>query len=84
MFTRTVTYVGSMSSSYNAVISSPPGLEITVKPSVLMFKSLGEKQVFTVTVVASVGTNALSGSLVWDDGVDITVRSPIVAFSTSA
>ncbi|KAK8999569.1 hypothetical protein V6N11_070730 [Hibiscus sabdariffa] len=78
VFHRTVTNVGSAVSTYNAVVKSPPQLVIKVQPSVLCFKSLGQKLSFTVSVSAEVGNSIISGALIWDDGVH-QVRSPIVA-----
>ncbi|XP_059625397.1 cucumisin-like [Cornus florida] len=81
VFHRTVTNVGSPVSTYKATVVAPAGLTILVEPSVLTFKSIGQKQSFVVTVTAALNNNALSGSLVWDDGV-YQVRSPIVAYSS--
>ncbi|XVF23987.1 hypothetical protein REPUB_Repub13aG0087500 [Reevesia pubescens] len=81
VFHRTVTNVGSAVSTYQAVVKAPPGLIIQVQPSVLSFKSLGQKQSFVVTVGAEVGNSMISGSLIWDDGLH-KVRSPIVAFAS--
>ncbi|KAI8028856.1 hypothetical protein LOK49_LG01G00795 [Camellia lanceoleosa] len=78
VFHRTVTNVGSPVSVYQATVVPPPGLEVRVDPSVLTFKSLGQKQSFVVTVNGTISKYVLSGSLVWDDGV-YQVRSPIVA-----
>lgn len=78
-FTRTVTNVGSPTSTYKASVTIPPGFSMTVEPDVLSFQSVGEKQTFTVTVAAAALSNATSGSLVWDDGV-YKVRSPIIAY----
>ncbi|KAK8662516.1 hypothetical protein V6N13_092089 [Hibiscus sabdariffa] len=69
VFHRTVTNVGSAVSTYNAVVKSPPQLVIKVQPSVLCFKSLGQKLSFTVSVSAEVGNSIISGALIWDDGV---------------
>ncbi|PIM98682.1 Cucumisin [Handroanthus impetiginosus] len=81
VFHRTVTNVGSPSSTYKAVVAIPQGISIQIEPSTLSFKSLGEQQTYVVTVTAAVrGTAMLSGSLVWDDGT-YQVRSPIVAFA---
>ncbi|KAK8999568.1 hypothetical protein V6N11_070729 [Hibiscus sabdariffa] len=77
VFHRTVTNVGSAVSTYNVVVKSPPQLVIKVQPSVLSFKSLGQK---LVTVGAEVGNSVISGALIWDDGVH-QVRSPVVAYS---
>lgn len=82
-FQRTVTNVGSPVSTYKSIITAPSGLNIKVEPSVLSFKAMGQKQSFTVTVAATVGTKVLSGSLVWDDGA-FQVRSPVVAYSVSS
>ncbi|KAA8534154.1 hypothetical protein F0562_031653 [Nyssa sinensis] len=82
VFHRTVTNVGSPVSTYKAIVLAPTGLQIQVEPSVLSFKSLGQKQSFVVTVEAAIGDTVLSGSLVWDDGV-YQVRSPIVAHASS-
>lgn len=78
VFHRTVTNVGSPTSTYSAILVSPPGLSILVQPTTLAFKLVSEKQTFTVTVTATVGDSVLSGALVWFDGTH-RVRSPIVA-----
>ncbi|KAI3793290.1 hypothetical protein L1987_35906 [Smallanthus sonchifolius] len=78
-FNRTVTNVGAADSSYQANVVAPSGLVVKVNPSSLSFKAVGEKQSFVVTVDATIGLKALSGSLVWSDGVH-KVTSPIVAF----
>lgn len=79
VFHRTVTNVGSPFSTYKAIVGTMLGLSINVHPGILSFKSLGERQNFTVTVMANVTDAALSGSLAWYDGVHL-VRSPVVAF----
>ncbi|XP_076954702.1 cucumisin-like [Bidens hawaiensis] len=79
-FNRTVTNVGSADSSYKANVVAPSGLVVKVNPSSLSFNEVGEKQSFVVTVDATIGSSALSGSLVWSDGVH-RVTSPIVAFT---
>ncbi|KAL0321909.1 UNVERIFIED_CONTAM: Cucumisin [Sesamum calycinum] len=80
VFHRTVTNVGSASSTYKAAVVAQQGLSIQVQPSTLSFTSVGEKQSFAVTVTASVSDSVLSGSLVWDDGEN-KVRSPVVAYA---
>ncbi|XP_065869776.1 cucumisin-like [Euphorbia lathyris] len=80
-FRRTVTNVGSASSTYKALIHAPSGLKIKVQPDVLSFQFVGQKQDFTVTVEA-IGSDEYpisSGILIWDDGVHL-VRTPIVGF----
>ncbi|KAL8210712.1 hypothetical protein R6Q57_005149 [Mikania cordata] len=81
-FNRTVTNVGAVNSSYQANVVAPSGLVVKVNPSNLVFKSVGEKQSFVVSVDATIGSKALSGSLVWTDGVH-NVTSPIFAFLTN-
>ncbi|KAF6161081.1 hypothetical protein GIB67_007722 [Kingdonia uniflora] len=76
---RTVTNVGSPGSVYKATINSPSGIKIKAIPSVLSFKTLGQKLSFALTVAGSIGNSAslISSTLIWDDGV-YQVRSPIV------
>uniref|UniRef100_A0A2N9IL92 Peptidase S8/S53 domain-containing protein n=1 Tax=Fagus sylvatica TaxID=28930 RepID=A0A2N9IL92_FAGSY len=50
VFNRTVTNVGSPTSTYKAIVTTPPGLSIKVNPSVLSFTSLGQKLSFTLTI----------------------------------
>ncbi|GMN41403.1 hypothetical protein TIFTF001_010624 [Ficus carica] len=77
---RTVTNVGSPASTYKANLVAPPGIKITVNPSVLSFTSLGEKLSYAVTVQGTVGKKlVVSASLVWDDG-SCQVRSPIIVY----
>ncbi|RWR88592.1 subtilisin-like protein protease SBT4.3 isoform X2 [Cinnamomum micranthum f. kanehirae] len=81
-FTRSVTNVGSPTSTYKATVIEDPQLQVTVNPNVISFKSLNEKQSFAVTV-AGKGlpvNSVLSTSLVWSDGIH-SVRSPIVMYT---
>ncbi|GFZ15045.1 subtilase family protein [Actinidia rufa] len=82
VFHRTVTNVGSAVSVYMPVVVAPPGFAVSVEPSVISFKALGQKISFVVSVSGVVSERVASGSLVWDDGV-YQVRSPIVAHSYS-
>ncbi|XP_023551327.1 cucumisin-like [Cucurbita pepo subsp. pepo] len=79
VYRRRVTNVGSANSTYNAIVSGPSGLKITVNPSVLSFNALGEELSFEVTIEGSISRGIASGSLVWDDGQH-KVKSPIVVF----
>ncbi|XP_042477650.1 subtilisin-like protease SBT4.13 [Macadamia integrifolia] len=84
-FTRTVKNVGSENSIYktSVIITSHSNITISVKPSVLSFKSLNEDKSFVVTVSGSKlnpKTSMASASLEWSDGTH-TVRSPIVVHS---
>ncbi|KAF1898012.1 hypothetical protein Lal_00032774 [Lupinus albus] len=78
-FKRTVTNVGIANSTYKATILPNPGIQISVVPKTLSFKSLHKKQSFVVTITGGklLQKNVLTSSLVWSDGTH-TVRSPIV------
>ncbi|KAI3865900.1 hypothetical protein MKX03_024050 [Papaver bracteatum] len=73
---RTVTNVGTPMSVYKAVVSSPPGVNVTVSPKILTFSNYGEKKNFTVNfeVIAPTASTSPSayrkgsyvfGSLTW-------------------
>ncbi|KAI5434261.1 hypothetical protein KIW84_021216 [Lathyrus oleraceus] len=79
VYHRTVTNVGSATSTYKARIISPPLLEIQVKPNVLSFTSIGQKKSFSLTIEAAINVEVMSASLIWDDGSH-QVRSPIVVY----
>ncbi|KAL7588933.1 hypothetical protein Lser_V15G39825 [Lactuca serriola] len=81
-FNRTVTNVGSATSTYRAFITQPlvSGLRIQVEPNVLRFQHIGQKLSFKVSVQATIqnlDNPIVSGALTWDDGLH-QVRSPIV------
>ncbi|XP_043692924.1 subtilisin-like protease SBT4.10 [Telopea speciosissima] len=78
-FPRTVTNVDISNSTYKVTIGLQPLLHITVNPNVLSFKSLNEKQQFTVNVsgAAIPHDSVVSTWLLWSDGIH-NVRSPIV------
>lgn len=78
-FKRTVTNVGSPTSTYRVKVNAPAGLQIQVVPQVLSFNSVGQKQSFSVVVQGSIDDSIVSASLVWDDGT-FQVRSPIVVY----
>ncbi|KAJ4834709.1 hypothetical protein Tsubulata_007664 [Turnera subulata] len=82
-YTRQVTNVGAAGSVYEVAISAPPTVAVTVKPTKLAFKNVGDKLRYTVTFVAKKGANLSArnefGSIVWRNA-DHQVRSP-VAFS---
>lgn len=75
---RTVTNVGPVNSVYKAVIKSPVGVVVSVKPKVLRFDANTKKRTFTMMVSADkmVNSGFTFGSLTWTDGVHY-VRSPI-------
>lgn len=70
--TRTLTNVGSGSSSYRVELVSPKGAKVRVNPSELSFKVKGEKKSFEVQVLAEKEKgnvmDAEEGSLTWTDG----------------
>nr|GMC86059.1 subtilisin-like protease SBT3.4 [Ipomoea batatas] len=75
---RTVTNVGPPKSVYKAVVKSPLGTTVTVKPNVLSFDANKHKLSFTLRISPVEETNSgfTFGSLLWTDGVHF-VRSPI-------
>ncbi|CDY14584.1 BnaC02g25290D [Brassica napus] len=83
-FNRTVTNVGTPTSTYKSQIVLNHGTKLSVKvsPDVLFMKSVNEKQSFTVTVSGSNIDPKLpsSASLIWSDGTH-KVRSPIVVYT---
>ncbi|GMY39337.1 cucumisin-like [Fagus crenata] len=79
VFNRTVTNVGSPTSTYKAIVTTPPGLSIKVNPSVLSFTSLGQKLSFQLTIKGKIDKQIVSASLIWDDGT-YQVRSPIALY----
>ncbi|RYR05796.1 hypothetical protein Ahy_B06g085608 isoform A [Arachis hypogaea] len=78
-FTRTVTNVGFANSTYKACIQQHSGINITVVPNILEFKSLKEKQSFVVHVVGGKFSDSslVSSSLSWTDGTH-SVRCPLI------
>ncbi|KAK7256677.1 hypothetical protein RIF29_30133 [Crotalaria pallida] len=82
VFKRRVTNVGPAPIIYNAIIRSPKGVEITVKPTTLTFTRTMQKKSFTVVVKAKSmpSMQIVSGSLVWKSPRYV-VRSPIVIYS---
>ncbi|CAI0412169.1 unnamed protein product [Linum tenue] len=79
VFHRTVTNVGSANTTYKAMVKAPANLKVRVNPSVLSFRTIGEKKTFAVTVSTVVKNYTITGILSWSDGKHI-VRSPIAAF----
>ncbi|KAK7372435.1 hypothetical protein VNO80_05813 [Phaseolus coccineus] len=82
-YRRTVTNVGSTTSTYKARVIAPSLLNIQVKPSTLSFTSIGQKKSFYVIIEGRINVEILSASLIWDDG-NHQVRSPIVVYGVVA
>ena len=79
-YTRTLTNVGAAGSTYEVVIDAPPSVTVTVKPSKLVFKKVGERLRYTVTFVSKKGVSTMSkttfGSISWNNAQN-QVRSPV-------
>ncbi|TKY56807.1 Cucumisin protein [Spatholobus suberectus] len=78
-YRRTVTNVGSATSTYKARVIAPSLLQIQVKPNTLSFTSVGQKKSFYVIIEGRINVQIVSASLIWDDG-NHQVRSPIVVY----
>ena len=81
VFRRRVTNVGPPQSVYNATIKAPQGVEITVRPTSLVFFRVLQERSFKVVVKAKSmdSKEMVSGSLIWRSPRHI-VRSPIVIY----
>ncbi|KAI5656713.1 hypothetical protein M9H77_25506 [Catharanthus roseus] len=80
-YTRIVTNVGEANSSYTVEVVSPPGVNVTVKPSTLTFSQLNQKLEYEVTftrLATAKNDTASQGFLSWNSS-NYSVRSPIVA-----
>lgn len=85
VFRRRVTNVGQAQSVYKAIIRSPKGVNITVKPTSLSFSRALEMRSFKVVVKANPisGAKILSASLIWKSSRHV-VRSPIVIYTSDS
>ncbi|KAL5199438.1 hypothetical protein ABZP36_020641 [Zizania latifolia] len=82
--TRTVTNVGCRTSAYHALVSAPPGINVTVTPKVLIFENRGAKKTFTVDFHVDVPhRDYVFGSLSWH-GRDARLMMPLVVKVQSA
>lgn len=78
-YKRIVTNVGSSADAvYNVKVNAPPGVEVSVSPSKLVFSAENKALPFEVTFTKGVGNgnSASFGSIEWTDGSHI-VRSPV-------
>ncbi|XP_061355134.1 subtilisin-like serine-protease S isoform X2 [Gastrolobium bilobum] len=76
--TRVVTNVGKARSIYKAVVSSPPGVDVTVMPNRLIFTGIGQKIKFTVNFkVTATSKGYAFGFLSWTNRRS-QVTSPLV------
>ncbi|KAF6159638.1 hypothetical protein GIB67_034600 [Kingdonia uniflora] len=76
---RTVTNVGPTNSVNQAMVQSPPGVKMIVKPQTLSFNLTTAVLTFKVTFSSTqkVHGDYSFGSLTWTDGIH-SVRSPVV------
>ncbi|XP_022737203.1 subtilisin-like protease SBT4.3 [Durio zibethinus] len=84
VFTRTVTNVGSPTSTYTGFASTQPGFTIVVEPNILSFSALGEKKSFTVKVSGQKISQQpiTSVNIIWKDSDNkYVVRSPVVVYN---
>ncbi|KAF3616157.1 putative subtilisin-like protease-like [Capsicum annuum] len=78
-YTRTVTNVGEVKSSYIVEILSPPGVSVIVKPSTLKFSKMNQKSTYRVTFSRTANSSTsgvVQGFLKWTSNRH-SVRSPI-------
>ncbi|KAI3513101.1 hypothetical protein L1887_20427 [Cichorium endivia] len=83
-FKRTVTYVGAGSSTFTANLTSISGLNVTVSPAKLSFRSKNEKKSYKLRIegTTTMEDDVVYGFLSWIESTGkIVVRSPIVAAS---
>ncbi|XVF48883.1 hypothetical protein PTKIN_Ptkin03bG0224000 [Pterospermum kingtungense] len=82
-YTRELTNVGPAMSMYKVTVNGPSTVGISVRPTTLIFRSVGEKKRYTVTFVAKRGATPMAkpqfGSIAWGNAQN-QVKSP-VAFS---
>ncbi|XP_072988340.1 subtilisin-like protease SBT3.9 [Typha latifolia] len=76
---RTVTNVGQQTVTYKAVIEPPPGVKMTVEPSLLSFDCNKKVETFNLTFVSTRRVQGVYtfGSLIWSDDANHSVRIPI-------
>lgn len=77
-YKRVVTNVGSnVDAVYNVTVNAPPGVDVSVSPSELVFSGENKTQAFEVTFSGVEYASSQSfGSIEWSDGSHL-VRSPI-------
>lgn len=80
-YTRELTNVGEARTLYQVTIDAPPSVSVKVRPTKLLFRSVGEKKKYTVTFGTKKGVEAPSGkfafgSVMWTSRRN-SVRSPV-------
>ncbi|KAJ9173502.1 hypothetical protein P3X46_016625 [Hevea brasiliensis] len=79
-YTRTITNVGPATSSYTVSVAPPPGVDIKIMPSKIVFTKAKEKATYAVTFTKTSNENNgafVQGHLKWDSDHH-SVRSPIL------
>ncbi|KAK3156564.1 hypothetical protein QOZ80_2AG0108860 [Eleusine coracana subsp. coracana] len=76
---RTVTNVGSLDATYRVIVEAPPGVDMSVEPSVIRFNYSSKTAKFQVTFRAKqwVQGGYTFGSLTWLDDNTHSVRIPV-------
>uniref|UniRef100_A0ACD5ZYN6 Uncharacterized protein n=1 Tax=Avena sativa TaxID=4498 RepID=A0ACD5ZYN6_AVESA len=77
---RTITNIGPVEATYQAVVEAPAGVAVSVEPSVISFTAGGSRSMtFTLTFTAKqrVQGGYTFGSLTWSDQSAQSVRIPI-------
>uniref|UniRef100_A0ACD5ZTV0 Uncharacterized protein n=1 Tax=Avena sativa TaxID=4498 RepID=A0ACD5ZTV0_AVESA len=77
---RTITNIGPVEATYQAVVEAPAGVAVSVEPSVISFTAGGSRSMtFTLTFTAKqrVQGGYTFGSLTWSDQSAHSVRIPI-------
>lgn len=79
-YTRELTNVGAAGSAYEVVVNTPSVIDITVDPCKLIFKNVGDKLQYTITVKTKKVTNrarkSAFGSISWKNA-EHQVTSPV-------
>ncbi|EEF46268.1 subtilisin-like protease SBT1.8 [Ricinus communis] len=79
-YTRELTNVGEAGSIYEVEVTAPSTVGVSVKPTKLVFRNVGDKLRYTVTFVAKKGIRKAArngfGSIVWRNA-EHQVRSPV-------
>ncbi|XP_062091138.1 subtilisin-like protease SBT1.8 [Humulus lupulus] len=78
-YTRQLTNVGAAGSVYTLTVDAPPMVKVSVKPTKLVFKTVGQKLRYSVTFVAASGAasaRSAFGSILWSNA-EHQVRSPV-------
>nr|XP_029123491.1 subtilisin-like protease SBT3.9 [Elaeis guineensis] len=76
---RTVTNVGEVDAVYKAIPEPPPGVQMVVEPSILVFNAVNKAHTFKITFkpTSKVQGDYTFGSLTWWDGGVHSVKIPI-------